>query len=339
MTHKDWKEFYSNDNNEPQLLVINLHSGNYPLIFTKGNFYIKSSQFDSLLEQTNGGGISLNVSEQTTKILIEESLFRNCSAIQNGGAIHKESTGHIVLQRICGIECQTSSSGSYYDGPFCYIFTENSSEYRSYVIHSHITKCKNPSYGYTLALYNGKTICNGVNISRNYVRRCPSILYRSSKNNDTILSYTSITDNEPCVDRFLWQQSSTDDIILNVNFINNTQTTSDSAFFEVQKSMIFINVYIINNTSPLILRSGVEYTFVNCTVTKDTLKNSSFTKEGTFNEVETFLTFPIEHINEEECESIFYIKHQTCQPHQHLIHNEHHFSLHFVFIFLSHNQS
>ena len=182
---RSWSEFYSlsesfkhfqfHGNKEQQISPIQL----------EGNFYVHNSLFNSLKESEYGGGIFINTTSEDSRLLIEESYFYNCTATYRGGGIYKESNGHSVINKVCGIECNTKSDVNGDFGPFCDMITANEEKpNKNYVFNSHIYKCANEKYGYPILLYYGETSAEYINMSHNYVMRWSCFdLHPSTKGN------------------------------------------------------------------------------------------------------------------------------------------------------------
>ena len=93
------------------------------------NYWIYFSCFSNI--NSNEGVFS--ISSASIKILFEQINFINCSSTSEGGSIRSLSTSTIILNKVCGSECVSSSRGQ-----FAYIYSniENKIYYTS-VIHSY----------------------------------------------------------------------------------------------------------------------------------------------------------------------------------------------------------
>ena len=95
-------------------------------------------------------------------------MFISCSASMTGGAI-RMSNGHCILSKLCGVECNTTSS----NGPFSYVNLNSGSINK--ILQSTVSKCSSEENGNTLCHLDGNIEATSVNASMNQCALCSVI--------------------------------------------------------------------------------------------------------------------------------------------------------------------
>jgi hypothetical protein len=216
--------------------------------------YVSNCLFKSITSGSNGGALSCT---SATEMLVESSSFFSCRTSGNtGGAIYFSNTnnGQCVLYEVCGYDCcSTYTDGGSY-GQFARINVNNVASSKNYVNYSSIAYCINEitsSYR-ALHLYNGKNICESVNISMNkcgYHTGVSCEPFLDSNSVTSSLIYSSFVDNNitgyTCI--FL-ARSDTKHEIKSCNILRNTQgipntqgTICSYGYLIIENSCIFDN--------------------------------------------------------------------------------------------------
>ena len=107
--------------------------------------YIHDSYFEDL-SSDYGGALYLYNSNTEKKLLVESSIFTNCSDL--GGGIYMRY-GHCILSKLCGIECKADNSGPLSD------VVLNSDNAINKILESTVSKCSSEENGSPLSHHYG----------------------------------------------------------------------------------------------------------------------------------------------------------------------------------------
>ena len=244
-----WSEFYENDDNyelyknkfiENQIQPINSS-------FTGNNVYIYNSIFLNCYATDLEGG-AIRFSKEEGRILIEFTLFSNCSAKKHSGAIYAENC-NCVVNYACGIGCcQTITEGNNY-GQF--IRTDLKNENRlNYLLYS--SACSTPETPYgngaPVDLLGGELQCKYINVSNYIVREYSALCsgYNSKANISYCLFISNHARKSVCLS--LYESNSTF-FVDSCNIINNSQETDNSGTIYCYENTIIKHCCIKDNKS------------------------------------------------------------------------------------------
>ena len=191
------------------------------------------------------------------KILLEKSIFWNCSSIGNGGAIYIDSSQtDCILNKICSNFCFTNNNY----GEFCYIKVGNSK--KNYFYFNSIIYCNNniQSGMCSFNLNYGNQNISNLNSSYNFKQQCSGQMIENSPISKIVFSTYSSNKvkNMICIDF----HSGTYQFEY-CNIINNTNSQSSSwgiiyaysSTLTIYKCSIFLNspTNLFNSNSANIL--------------------------------------------------------------------------------------
>ena len=136
MLNEDWKSVYGSS------LSPTLTGGKYSTQQSNlgnDNIYILSCEFNTCSSSSSGGAIFVN-SSSSTKMLIEESVFKFCKNTRGSGAISFDTGGNCAISRMCGFNCIASQKYA-----FAEIYCKDDINTKNDLIDSSICSC-NDSY-------------------------------------------------------------------------------------------------------------------------------------------------------------------------------------------------
>jgi hypothetical protein len=246
--------------------------------------YVSNSLFKQCSSSNNGGALSC--SSSVTYLLVESSSFFSCKTSSSySGAIYFYNTnsGECVLNKLCGNDCCSTVSSSF--GQFARIYVKNAVSNKNYVDYSSITRCVNENSNscQTLLLYYGKIFCPSVNLSMNkcYYRSAISCNpFSDSSSAICSLSYSSFADNSAsgynCIH---FNNDGAKYEMKSCNIIRNTQVDLNSeGTIRLWGNMLIEDSCILENTATYTFNpAGTSYIFTlsNCTVDKTTISAGS----------------------------------------------------------------
>ena len=151
----EWDEFYAGDLSKTQY-------ENETTKLSRGdqNYYIKSCLFS---ENINSGAINFATQQDTTKLLVDETQFLNCSNTNRGGSLYFSTEGECVQDRIISDSSKVTSN---YYGVYCYSDVSDKESFQNKILSSSITKSGENNLGdRNIYLKNGKINFINSNIS------------------------------------------------------------------------------------------------------------------------------------------------------------------------------
>jgi hypothetical protein len=165
-----WCDFYSTNKD-----ILNLSHQISQIILGSNNYLISSSLFSNSNIYTGSGSAIYLISSEIVQILIEESIFYNCSSTVNGGAIYiSDLSCECVFYKITGISCSTTLSTGF--GTFCYSQTSKSNTAIHYIFLCCGISCGTSEKGYGIfSLFNGNLTIISYNCSKSLGRDQPGL--------------------------------------------------------------------------------------------------------------------------------------------------------------------
>jgi hypothetical protein len=265
--------------------------------FSGTGVYILNCLFRSITSTSSGGALSCT---SVTYLLVESTPFFSCStSSSNGGAIYfYNSGGQCVLDKICGFDCYSSSSGQ-----FVYIVVNNAASSKNYINYSSISRCVNENSGshHMMYLYRGKICCPSVNSSMNKCQYYSAISCYPFA--DCSLSYYSFTDNIANAYGCVWLNGGGANYeIKSCNILRNTQITLNSyGIIYTSGNLKIDDSCILENNATYIFNQASSYTITlsNCTVDS----NSKYGNVVTQNTVIKSFIIALNHISTRNCHS------------------------------------
>ncbi|EAX85931.1 hypothetical protein TVAG_512770 [Trichomonas vaginalis G3] len=152
----EWNEFYARDlSNTPY------ENNSSKLSPGDQNYYVKSCLFS---ENINSGAINFTTKQDTTKLLVDETQFLNCSNSGQGGSLYFSSEGECVQDRIISDSSKVTTTYTY--GVYCYSDVSDKESFQNKILSSSITKSGENNLGdVNIYLKNGKINFTNSNIS------------------------------------------------------------------------------------------------------------------------------------------------------------------------------
>ena len=134
---------------------------NQIIITITQNFYIKNFKFFNLFSSTYDGAIFI---DSNINILIELSIFLNCTSLNRGGGIYLQ-TLNCILDKVCGEKCFIKTSSI--QGQFCFIKSSQRTE-TFYISVHHCPLDSLITRAYSFQLEYGRQIVRYLNSSNNF---------------------------------------------------------------------------------------------------------------------------------------------------------------------------
>ena len=208
-----WSEYYEE---VPDTVKTNLTADQHIDVF--GNIWVCNCKFSVLDHSGNGAAICKSLSSGISNMLIEFSIFQECTTAKSeGGAIYFNK-GQCVIASSCGYKC---IAGYGYPGEFSRILVSSGS--KNYIIDSSITKAKTEIGEVTLYHAFGNFLCKGVNVSNNELYLYSGI--RIWDPSTSLISFSSFRNNNAtnggCIDFYSGSHQ-----MKNTNIIENNQLGS-----------------------------------------------------------------------------------------------------------------
>ena len=225
-----WELFFST--NSPSITTTTRVS-----LTVENSFYFKNCLFNNLSSSSHGGAFYVSSSSDDSKVLIEDTTFSECTSYYNGGGIYFYNKGQIVLYKICGNKCKTSSTT--YSGQISLTVTSLASSSiipHHYIILSSTINCgsyttmdysqiKSEGKYNTIRCDCGNQLIDTVNASNNNCYRMSFIgLYGSSNENSYVtnqIKYCTSSNNKDTDGINIITYSSRKYTLSNCNIINN----------------------------------------------------------------------------------------------------------------------
>ena len=252
-----WYDFYKNTpkpTNENELFKNKIYKNQNQRINAPDstNIYVYNSLFIDFT--SNGSGSVVYYSKEGGKLLVELTIFSNCSAQLHGGCIYAEKC-NCVINYVCSIGCyQTQYDGNY--GQFIRTYSINESQL-NYVLYTSV--CSTPETpqgnGAPIDLLFGEEQCKYVNVSNYYVNEY-SALFLKSKAEITNVSFCSFVSNYATDSNCAYfdSLSSVSYEIYSCNFINNTHASEDNGLITSIMNITFDNCNFIDNSAQYLFR-------------------------------------------------------------------------------------
>ena len=220
INHKffSWENFFGSELLQPTEISSSFIGSQQPSL-EQNYAWISKCYFHQMSSESTGGAISYSVTGG--KFLVESSLFNNCSARTNGGAIYL-SFGDCVINKVCGYQCS-----AIYES-FCDIYQSSETKEKNFVHESSIASC-NASLQYTMHHDKGYIEAVSLNLSHNQAKShsafaCVPSLTSDTNTYGTIITYSSFTNNNAtnqyCL-YFSFYNSANNFLINNSNILSN----------------------------------------------------------------------------------------------------------------------
>ena len=267
-----------------------------------GDIYVTECQFISC-EVTNEGGSAIYVYESldSTKMLIEKSLFQNCtSSGESGyGTIYFLPQGNCVLSKICAYNCSASMVS------FSFVWCSEGDEYKNHVLDSSVCYCNSGGQG-VLYHFFGIVVISSLNFSSNTYSDCSIGCISYSPAITGKIAFSSITKNTAELGVVVFENTN---ILSSSNIINN-KLNQDTG------GIICISSFSLEVKDSCILNNIAKYTFYgessakgitvnNCTLDEDI--DSKINEHVTItNRVSNPFEHKLVHLSTGACEAIQY---------------------------------
>ena len=210
------------------------------------SFLIHDSLFLYLTHTSSGS--ALYFATNVINVLLERSYFQDCNqqASNNGGALYFYSTtGSCSLEKICASRCYINSGTPL--GHFGYILISNLEYIKMNYISIRNCAPNSLTPHSSLYLHNGIQKISGLNSSNNIGASYSSIISNTTKL--LFIQYSSFINNFGTSTGLirLWDGFNS---IVNTNFINNSQTATNTGIIRNDNSGIteFLYCYFFENT-------------------------------------------------------------------------------------------
>jgi len=215
------------------------YSENIGHLTISGNYWVHSVSFMHYVTTSDGSAIYCS---QPVKIVIEDTIFFNCSTKSGyGGAIYANCDS-FVFRRVCSSTCSSKL-----DTHFAYIAISNKSDIQ--MLSNVYCPVYEPSIANSLTFYYGKTNINSYNCSRNTaVYQVSLIVFNSVQFSG---SFFTIANNHATGYANLYYDRGADHPHSHVNFFNNTQPSSCHIYNINSISVTFSNSNFFSYTSTL----------------------------------------------------------------------------------------
>ena len=264
-----WSDFYSEEVLPSSVIYhrnSTFNSTSSKLISNTDDLYISQCTFYDMSSTTDGGAIYSSI--LNAHILVESSIFQNCSTLGTCTAAIRVNGGNCAITHVCGTFCKAKVN----DG-FCSVST-NENIKTNVVLDSSVCHCESGS-AYTMVHRDGYIQIKSLNVSHNFAGKQASALESiPNKINPktglgTLISYSSIVNNTANERLCLLLSSTFDHELRNSNFLSN----SGADAIKVSSSTnIKLCAILDNKNTPIFIGS---ITLINCTVSKDQLKDST----------------------------------------------------------------
>ena len=143
----DWTDFYKG-------ISINHSFYNFNIETEKKDFigplalHVKNCFFHRTSSSTYSGAIYIESNSGESLILIEKSMFIECSG-EYGGAISAKGNNQCVLSRLCSDKCTA------YHEPFDLIYvTESNQPKKNFILETSVSKAYSETHGCTIDHHN-----------------------------------------------------------------------------------------------------------------------------------------------------------------------------------------
>lgn len=276
-------------------------------VIVDANLYFVDTCLFSGLNSINGGGLYCSI--DASKLLIENSVFKFCTASNVGGAIYySSSTGASILNRVCGYRCSDSSTDYHHAGQFYYILTSNTLNNTGQFLS--VSKC-HYQFGEKYAVFINKY---GFQMHKHMNSSWNGLYYYSGmklmSGNNAFISYSTIIStfarNSICIKCNLGSY-----MFKYINVINNTHPVINFGIFRSYGSSVITTHSVFRDNSPKYLfavANGGSLILDYCWIQSDFLDNGNLaTIRYSFTSMTE--THQIENVFNEECETFVLMSH------------------------------
>ena len=266
-----WEDFYIEEDKTNLALTYIAFTAKENIVLKSGSVYVKNSFFESLEQADFGGGLNFNAtgSNENARILIEDSAFINCSAINSGGGIYIKNA-ETVISKVCGYDCTTYTVGDDNDGTFCNTYTklDNPQKYLDYVFDAQVSHCTNTRYGYTISLHYGNVVSKGLNVSQCDCNKFSIIRSAASVDCQGAVCYSSFSNNTALNDKLMGSNTEADFEYNTTNIIYNKVNTGGNLIYLVGNT-VFRQMCILQNKcdgDTFFQKTRLTVIMINCTI-------------------------------------------------------------------------
>lgn len=258
--YRDWSAYYGHADHES----LQKEAPQHGLVVNDGSsYFIFLCRF---IEQNDNGAITFSNNKETTNLLIESTLFDNCSSKTYGGSLHFKD-GECIQVKVC----YHNSSSENYAHAYSSVVTIGK---RNYFKMSSVCSCGIFDYRYGIDPDNGIVQLDNVNISNNIASyRTTFDIDRGELNSYTQFAELINNTEKRHTDNPFVLYSGADFKVSNCNFLKNhglsdpitylfisgSNTTVNNCcfkenncqfvFFAPAKTMIVLNCYYDNSTA------------------------------------------------------------------------------------------
>jgi hypothetical protein len=281
---------------------------------TANDVYIYDCVFSFCSSSSNGGALSCGSS--VYRLLIEQSSFISCRISSGyGGAIYFDSRtyGECVLNRVCGFNCSSTSSG-YTQGAYSNIFVKDNIANKNHVNDSSITHCmpECTNSHVTLIIHYGKVLSPSVNLTNNVCYCYSAVYYCGVTGTDTCyVSYNSIVNNTANSYNCIWfHNSGSSNCMDSCNILNNKQDLSTYGIILTYGDLIIKDSCILGNDEKnnvfFECTSSKKITISNCTIDGNIFASGRYSGSVTIIKTnEKPFINALSHIVTQRCDSYF----------------------------------
>ena len=200
------------------------------------------------------------------KMLVELSIFKNCTSESDGGCVY-QSSGNFVMNKCCGVRCYTPSNS----GQF--VYTSLASGRKNNVLDSSISLSYNGDsgcYSSTLDLQYGNIIVKTVNLSKNKCQWNAAFACSPSSNGTSSVSFASINENNSTSRTCFFGRPTNGHELVFSNIINNQCSDSNFGIIYTNNPLCIKNCCILENIATIWFHCiGSTISIISCTINEE----------------------------------------------------------------------
>jgi hypothetical protein len=270
------------------------------------NVYISNCLFNQCTHSSAGAAL---YSDSVTYLLIESTSFFSCkTSSSNGCGAIRFTNGDCVLHKVCGNDCCSTNTGSWYQ--FAEINAKSSTSSKNYINYSSFARCVNDhaSSGAIFYVRYGKICCTSNNISMNKIGYRPGFSsdpLTDSKVVTCSFLYSSFVDNIATTCTCIYyNNANAKSEIKYCNILRNTQANLNSeGTISLYGNLTIENSCFIENNANYIFYSSsshYKYTLSNCTLDKTITNTGNLIIQST---VARSFILALNHMSTRNCHS------------------------------------
>ena len=263
MTNEDWFSAYGSSAPSPTI-----SAGRYTErkdVSQSVEIFVAACEFFKC-EASNGNGGALCIStSDSSKVLVEKSMFVNCSASSDCGAIYVGNDGSCVISEVCGYGCTAKSSRL-----FSEITCTSDAQHKNDLIYSSIALSRNEACSFTNVIKGGIVSYKNNNFSNNKCKDCPAFWFNPSTSSSDVACffyYNSISNNTATESRVVSFSNGGPFETKFCNIIDNEiSVVTNYAIIWTNRKLTIENSCIIKNCATYTFPSSGNTNIKNCTL-------------------------------------------------------------------------